>query len=107
MKEGESKIVQGKAMISVRRTQLERVLEESGDEEVIMVRKFETEPALVTVAVGVTKNQGNYEFLRLDVGVTIPCYTEEISAVEIEATNWVDERLSVKLDELAQARGVI
>lgn len=109
MKENESKILQGKAIISVKRTQLDAVLQDDMEEQVIQVRKFETEPAQVTVAVGVTKSmgKGTYEFLRLDVGVTIPCYTEEITEVEKQATLWVDNKMTVKLDELKDKQRAI
>ena len=40
----------------------------------IEVRKFETDPAYVRVNAGVTKNLGNYESLRVDVSLTVPCY---------------------------------
>lgn len=105
----ETKIVQGKATISVKRTQLKAVLQDDMEEQVILVRKFETEPAAVTVAVGVTKSMGagTYEFLRLDVGVTIPCYTEEITEVEKQATEWVDNKLDKKLEELKDKQRTI
>ena len=47
----------------------------------IEVRKFEVEPAYVRVSAGMTKNMGNYESLRVDVALTVPCYTEEIDKV--------------------------
>lgn len=101
MEEKESKSLEGKAMITVRRTQVGKVLEDSSEEETIHVRKFETEPAYVSVRVGATKNMGNYESLRLEVGVTIPCYTEEITEVEKQATEWVDDKMDKKLSELS------
>lgn len=55
----------------------------AGDEkartERIAVRKFVTEPAYVRVNHGLTQNMGNYESLRVDVAITLPCYAEEIS----------------------------
>lgn len=47
----------------------------------IEVRKFEVEPAYVRVSAGMTKNMGNYESLRVDVSVSIPCYAEEVEKV--------------------------
>jgi hypothetical protein len=98
-----SSLLQSKATISVKKTQLGRVLADSEKEEVISVRKFETEPATVSVSVGVTRNMGNFESLRLNIGVTIPCYLEEITEVEKQATDWVDDKIASKLDELVQA----
>ena len=48
------------------------------DEEHIMVDVFETQPGSVTSKVGMTVNLGDFESLRIDVGVTLPCYKEEI-----------------------------
>ena len=55
--------------------------EERSRNEKISVRRFRVEPAYVRVNVGMTKNMGNYESLRVDVSLTIPCYTEEIDKV--------------------------
>ena len=49
--------------------------------EKLSVRKFLVEPAYVRVNAGMTKNMGNYESLRIDVSLTIPCYTEEVDKV--------------------------
>lgn len=53
-----------------------------GDEEVeeaqLEVRRFEVEPAYVTAEVGVTKNLGDFESLRVSVRISVPCYVEEI-----------------------------
>lgn len=50
--------------------------------ETLDVRKFEVEPAYVRVGAGITRNLGNYESLRVDVAITVPCYVEEIEAVQ-------------------------
>lgn len=65
--------------------------------EKLSVRKFLVEPAYVRVNAGMTKNMGNYESLRVDVSLTVPCYTEEIDRVFPS----VADRVSVFLqDEL-------
>jgi hypothetical protein len=46
--------------------------------EEIYVQRFEVDPAYVRVNAGVTRNLGNYESLRLDVSITVPCYVEKI-----------------------------
>lgn len=88
-----------KESISVVRTRVGELLSEEAEESTISVRKFLTQPAFVEVRAGVTKNCGNYESLRLDVSVRVPCYLEEITEVEVQATKWVDDRMSDKLDE--------
>jgi hypothetical protein len=55
--------------------------EERNRQEKLKVRKFLVEPAYVRVNAGMTKNMGNYESLRIDVSITVPCYTEEIDKV--------------------------
>lgn len=94
--------IEGKESISIVRTRVGKVLSEEEEDATISVRKFLTHPAFVEVRAGVTKNCGNYESLRLDVSVRIPCYLEEITEVEEQATKWVDDRMSDKLDELDQ-----
>lgn len=100
MEKNETVGKEGKSIITVRRTRFDRVLQDDMAVETIAVMKFETTPAIVSVSCGATRNMGNFEFLRLDVGVSIPCYIEEISEVEKQASKWVDDRLSEKLDEL-------
>ena len=55
------------------------------EEHRILVDKFETEPAVAECALGLTINLGNYESLRIDVGVKIPCYKEELVQAHQEA----------------------
>ncbi len=55
--------------------------EERNRTEKLKVRKFLVEPAYVRVNAGMTKNMGNYESLRVDVSLTVPCYAEEIDKV--------------------------
>lgn len=50
-------------------------------QERLKVRKFLSDPAYVRVNTGITKNMGNYESLRIDVSLSIPCYPEEVDQV--------------------------
>ena len=72
--------------------------EDSERAEVISITKFVTEPAYVRVSAGVTRNMGNYESLRLDVSVSIPCYVEEIERVQAEAADIVAKALEREQD---------
>lgn len=65
-------------------------------EEEVMV--FETTPAYVRASAGVTKNLGDYESLRLDVSITIPCYVEHVEETYQEAATWVSERLDQEIN---------
>ena len=66
------------------------------------VHRFETEPAYVRINHGMTKKIGEYESLRVDVSITVPCYVEEINEV---AARIADE-VSARLDEELNAYGV-
>lgn len=51
------------------------------DRQEIEVEPFEVEPAYVRINVGQTISTGNYESLRVDVAITLPCYAEEVAEV--------------------------
>ena len=73
-----------------------------GGEE-IPVKEFEEKTATtynntITVAVGVTKNMGNYESLRVDVAFTGEF--EDKEATFEEAKNWVVEKLEETVEEI-------
>ena len=72
------------------------MIEERDDREVV-VHKFIAEPAYVRVQAGVTKSlgAGTYEFLKLDVSISVPCYKEDVQ----ETFEEVAERVSVLLDQ--------
>lgn len=74
-------------------------VEEPEKREVIEVRQFCTEPAYVRVSAGVTKNLGNYESLRVDVAINVPCYIEEIEAVQKRVAVMVSEMLTSEVEE--------
>lgn len=67
--------LQAESRLTVRVTS---VGNETESKETISVQKFETDPAYVRVNAGVTKNIGDYESLRVDVSVSVPCYKEEV-----------------------------
>ena len=71
---------------------------DENERTVLEVRKFETEPAYVRVNAGVTKNLGNYESLRVDVAITVPCYVEEIGEVQTRVADMVAERLDTEIE---------
>lgn len=65
----------------------------------IEVRKFETDPAYVRVNAGVTKNLGNYESLRVDVSLTVPCYVEEMEKVQKRTATLVADMLDEEVEQ--------
>lgn len=68
--------------------------EQDQDEEVGEVKAFTSQPALVKCGAGVTRNMGNYESLRIDVAVTLPCHPDEVEATYSTAADFVAEKLA-------------
>lgn len=60
--------------------------EDEGLEE-MDARNFDVEPAYVSVNHGRTVNIGNYESVRVDVRVSLPCYAEEVGEALLHADN--------------------
>ena len=69
-------------------------------EDMILVDTFETTPAEVEAKMGLTINLGNYESLRVDVGVKMPCYKEEIEKAKVLAFQLVEKELFAKVREV-------
>ena len=65
----------------------------------IDVHVFETEPAYVRVAAGQTINLGDFESLRVDVAITMPCYREQVGETQAECADWVASRLGNEVDQ--------
>ena len=77
----------------------EAVLKDVKDEfEELEVQVFETEPAYVEASAGVTKSLREYESLRVDVRMRIPCYTERVDKTFEYAAGWVADRLYEEVD---------
>jgi hypothetical protein len=76
------------------RASVGRNAEEGYEEKKLAVRRFVTNPARVKIDRGVTINLGNYESARVDVGVDIPCYVEQLREGFIEADKLVKQYLS-------------
>ena len=70
----------------------------NGTEEILEVRRFVTPPATVRMDLGLTLNMENFEFARIDVGITVPCYQEEVGDAYEWAKLWVVERLMKEKD---------
>lgn len=70
---------------------------ENNRTEKLSVRKFLVEPAYVRINAGMTKNMGNYESLRIDVSLTVPCYVEEIDKTFVMAADKASALLAEEL----------
>jgi len=60
--------------------------------------------AHVRVSNGATINLGNYESLRVDISVEIPCYKEEAPGAIMAASHLIDAYLE---DEIEKTRKII
>jgi len=67
-------------------------------DEVLEIHNFTTEPAKVTVEMGMTVNLGNYESARIAVALVLPCYKEEIEDAYEFGREWVEKRTLSEAD---------
>ena len=75
-----------------------------GEEDIIAIHRFETEPATVNVDYSLTMNLGNYESARISVSVSVPCYKEEIDEAYEFARAWAEQRLESTRDVIDASR---
>lgn len=73
--------------------------------EEIEVQVFHTEPAFVEASAGVTKSLRQFESLRVDVRMRLPCYTERAGAAFDYAAGWVADRLYDEVDNYFNGEG--
>ncbi len=59
----------------------------------------DNERAEVTGKVGLTISLGNYEFLRVDAGVTLPCRKSQVKQAYQEAFDLAGEELFKRVEE--------
>ena len=60
-------------------------------------------PCNVGVRFGRTINTGNYENLRIEVSINVPCPHAEVDGVFVWAKQWADSKLSSLIDEVTTA----
>lgn len=69
------------------------------DRRVLDVHQFQTEPAFVRISHGATRKlEQDFEFLRVDVAITVPCYKEEVNEVALRVSDEVARILGSELD---------
>lgn len=73
----------------------------SSADETLAIQRFVTEPARVSVEMGMTVNLGNYESARITVALSVPCYYEERDQAYEYAKRWVEKRT---VEEAKEAR---
>lgn len=95
--------------ISVNRVYKDRgiiTLDETDEPEQIKVNEFKDNipVAKVEVASQMTLNLGNYESVQFRVGVTLPCYLEELNDAFKAAHKFVDTKLTKEVGEIREYR---
>lgn len=95
--------VRGRTVKAVEGTATTSVSSPSGDtseREVVERETFpkDVEPAYVRVAVGATHNLGEYQSLRIDVAVTLPCPPDEVEQCYTRASEFAAEKLAHEQD---------
>lgn len=71
---------------------------------VLEIHRFLTTPAEVSYSVGLTLNMGNYESARVDVGIKMPCYVEEVDVTYRRIQAWAEKLLSEERDKIKDAK---
>lgn len=66
--------------------------------DVIDVSQFATEPAYIRVSAGVTKKLADYESLRVDVALSVPCYVEEMDSMYDKVAAKVSDLLTAEVE---------
>lgn len=63
--------------------------------------------ASVHISMGVTRNLGNYESVKVSVGVTLPCLptAEDIDETYTQGKGWVDDRINAINEEVSAQIG--
>lgn len=69
-----------------------------------MIETDKTEPNRVTVTMGFTRNMGNFESLRIDIGVSSSSRAGESAAATVERVyNFTEKALEEKFNETEAA----
>lgn len=72
--------------------------------EEIEVHVFQSPHAFVGLKRGITINTGNWESVRLDFSLSIPCYPEEIGSAYKFAEKFLDEKMEEEVDAIRGVR---
>lgn len=85
----------GRRTTSASMTHRKEVIEDTTQHEELGQASFPpgVEPAFVRVSAGQTYNLGNYESMRLDVSVTLPCRVQDVEDTYTRASEFVAEKL--------------
>jgi len=80
------------------------IREDSPLQETIFVRDFLGTSGKVSINLGMTLSlgEGTYEFVRVDVGVELPCYPEELKEAKTTAYEFAKSELFANAQEVRE-----
>jgi hypothetical protein len=94
-KSQKTETVEAKMFVSRQFTKLGKPSKpEENESNQLEVMTFQVEPAYVRASFGLTINMGNYESVKCDVSVTLPCYVEEIPEALSVAQKLAEDEVS-------------
>lgn len=76
------------------------ILKGKDDPDTIEVEVMETDPVYVGRNIGRMVNLGDFNNLKVDVELSIPCYREEHEDVHDYVNKWTKNKLSSTLNQL-------
>lgn len=74
-------------------------------EEVLATVKFKDIPSKVFFKKGLTRNLGNFESYRVDVGIEMPCATSDLTKYVLEGGKVVEHRLALEISKAQRLYG--
>jgi len=98
-----AKLVPEEAFVSTEIKKTGETVPELKDKtEVLGVKEFAEEPAMVGIEHGVTLNLGNYESARISVSLRLPCANkpEEHTKAYEYAKKWIEDRVQAEVQEI-------
>lgn len=87
---------------------MKEVVDETNESKAFPVDGLPPDPGYVRVGAGITENLGNFESLRIDVSVSLPCGTsdDEIRAAKTRAANYVVEFIEEERQKALGTEGI-
>lgn len=97
--DGPEEKVQVRSAVSTFRRQVKSMYENGAVEnsETLMVHEFKGPVAYANVKMGLTHDLGGYESIRIDIGIGLPCYLEELGDAMEAAKAFVDNQVEEEM----------
>lgn len=93
-----------KLVVSSQVTENQVIVNKESREETVNTRRFDGQPAVVSLTFGATIETGEYQFARVDVGVYVPCAPDkaEIEKTYEEARAFVSEKIKSEISSIKE-----